>query len=204
MKPKSQVVAYFQRHGTTTLNDDGRFRGPIDAPLDDKGLDDAHTASAFYQDKDLGDSWSSDKDRTETTARAILQPKGKTFTPDLNLRAWNVGYLAGEKKQDHKDDVEYFQSHPDVQVPGGESLDHFKQRVRAPILKAIHAGIQSGKPSLVVTHSSVIHELNHIIHNDHTHNLVKPGGIVAVHYDGKHFSTKAVFKPSTKEDHFAT
>lgn len=199
----SRIVAYFQRHGTTELNDENRFRGPIDVPLDQNGLADAHQAANFFKNIQLGEAWSSDKDRAETTARAILQPKGMTYTPDSDLRAWNIGYLAGEKKDDHADAIEFFQRNPDVAVPSGESLNQFKQRVRGPILRALHAGVQ-GNPSLVVTHSSIIHELNHVVHGDHSKNLVHPGGIVGVHFDGKKFSTKALLKPDTGKKPFAS
>lgn len=198
--PTDQIVAYFVRHGTTLLNEENKFRGPLNPPLDEKGIQDAGKLGAYFQNIDLGSSWSSDTKRAETTAKAILDPKGKSpeVTPDL--RAWNVGYLAGEKKDEHQDEVGYFQSNPTEEIPNGESLNKFRQRVKPRILKAIHTGWKSGKPSLVVAHSSIIHELGNILHGDHSATLVKPGGVVGVFHDGKHFTAKPLVRPE-KGDH---
>gem|GEM_PF-4733952 len=110
-------------------------------------------------------------------------------SPTSDLRAWNVGYLGGEIKADHQDDISYFQRNPDVAIPGGESLHAFRARVRPPILNAIHRGVETGIPSIVVAHSSIIHELGNLIHGDHTKGLVRPGGVTGVSFDGKYFKT---------------
>ena len=190
------VVAYFQRHGSTELNNSGKFRGSLDPDLDQHGMDDAKSASQFFAPIQLGDAYSSDKKRAESTATAILQPKGLTYESDPRLRSWNVGFLAGQPKADHKDDIEYFQRHPDAPVPGGESLNQFKQRVRPSIHRSIGSGIQKGTPSLTVAHSSVLKEVSSLIHGNHNHENVDPGGIIGVTHDPKtgQLGVKALFK----------
>lgn len=194
-----RIVAYFVRHGETALNNEKRFRGPLDPPLDENGLADAHKAADFFSGIELGSAFSSDKQRAETTAQAILQPKGMNYTSDPNLRAWNVGYMAGQKKSDLKDDIEYFQRHPDEQIPNGESLNQFRDRIRPSLLNSIQSGVSEGKPSLTTLHSSGIKEVSNIIHGDHNHTQVYPGGIAAVYHDptaedGKKFFVKAITK----------
>lgn len=195
-----KTVAYFIRHGSTQLNDENRFRGPLNPPLDENGINDAHKASDFLSNVELGDAWSSDRDRAETTARAVLQPKGMSFESDPNLRSWNVGYMAGQKKSEMGDDISYFQRHTDQQIPNGESLDQFRDRVHPPILRALQSGVKTGKPSLVIAHSSVLKEVGNMLHGDHNHNNVDPGGIVAVTHDGQKFDSKAVLKARTKKN----
>jgi len=196
------IVAYFVRHGTTDLNESNKFRGPLDPPLDDRGIDDAHKAADFFSGVKLSDGFSSDKQRAQTTARAVLEPKGLNYTPDPNLRSWNVGYLAGEDKATHQDDIEYFQRHPDEQIPNGESLNQFKARVKKPILNSIQAGISKGTPSLTVAHSSILKEVSSLVTGDHNKENVDPGGIIAVHHDGKKFGVKALLNKRTGKSGF--
>lgn len=197
-----RIVAYVVRHGTTELNEQGRFRGPMNPPLDDKGLDDAQKLSKYFQGIELGDAWTSDKTRAVQTADAILDPKGQVANQTPDLHAWNVGYLAGEKKdaEQSKASVSYHQDHADEAFPDGESLNDFRKRVRPVLLRAIKAGHDSGKPSLVVAHSSVIHELGNLVHHDHASAIVKPGGVAAVTFDGKAFNARAIVKPAPKGD----
>lgn len=197
MPNEEKTVAYVVRHGETELNADGRFRGDLDPHLDEHGLADADELSGILRNVDLGEAWTSDKTRAEQTAERILEPKGMSASPTKDLRAWNVGYLSGEKKNQHQDDVAYFQRNPNLPIPGGESLNEFRNRVRPQLLQAIKAGLDNGSPSLVVAHSSVIHELGNLIHSDHNAALVEPGGMAAVTYDGKYFRAKAVHKPDT-------
>jgi broad specificity phosphatase PhoE len=197
-----RVVAYFVRHGETTLNAEGRFRGPSDPPLNDNGTNDAAKLAHYFSDIKLGDAWTSDKQRAVSTAETILDPKGQVANQTPDLHAWNVGYLAGEKKDepDNQASVGYHQDHPDEAFPNGESLNAFRSRVRPVLLRAIHAGYKSGTPSLVVAHSSVIHELGNLVHQDHTSTVVKPGGVAAVTFDGKAFSAKPIVRPAAKSD----
>jgi broad specificity phosphatase PhoE len=200
-----RIVAYFVRHGQTTLNAEGRFRGPADPSLDDIGFKDGNKLSAYFQNTEIGEAWSSDKLRAVQTAEAILDPKGQVANQTPDLRALNVGCLSGEKKDelDNKAMVEYHQDHPDDAFINGESLNDFRKRVRPVILRAIHAGYQSGKPSMVVAHSSIIHELGNVVHNDHTKTIVKPGGVAAVTWDGKHFDANPLIRPADKKDAYA-
>jgi broad specificity phosphatase PhoE len=200
MMDNSRVVAYFVRHGETLLNAEGRFRGPIDVPLSDKGENDAEELANFFAKIKLGEAWTSARQRSAVTADTILAPKGMAASPTESLYAWNVGGLAGEKKSDHKSDVEYYQRNPSLPIPGGESLDDFRTRVNPSIKNALYAGIKRGDPSLVVAHSSIIHQVNHLIHQDHTRNLVSPGGVLQVNYNGKQFSTQVALKPEPPEE----
>jgi len=196
LKPEPlNIVSYFVRHGTTAGNEQKRFRGWIDIPLDEKGFSDARKVEAFFRDKPLGDAWSSDMKRALSTAEITLDPRGISFEEDEDLSPLNTGHFAGEKKDYHLDDMEYYQRNPDIKIPGGESINEFRQRVKTPILRAISKGITNKEPSIIFTHSSVIHEVNNIIHHDHNANLVKPGGVIGVEFSGNKFKVHQLLKP---------
>jgi alpha-ribazole phosphatase len=198
---KWQIVAYFCRHGETAANAEGRFRGAqYDGVLDEKGLKQAQKAAVHLRFVDFSTAFVSPKQRAEKTASIILQPHDKNATAFEELRALDVGFLTGEKKSDHKSDIEYFQRHMDEVIPGGESINQFRARVKPIILKAIEWGVKTGFPSLTVAHSSIIHEVNNIIHGDHMLNLVKPGGIIVVEFNGQKFRTRVELSPESSED----
>jgi broad specificity phosphatase PhoE len=197
---EQRIVAYFVRHGETQLNAEGRFRGPTDVPLSTKGIHDAEALATYFSHIKLGDAYTSSKQRAIHTSELVLEGKGMSAAPTDKLHAWNVGHLAGEKKSDHKDDVEYFQKNPSLPLPGGESLDEFRDRVNPAIKKALLSGVKNGVPSITFAHSSIIHQLNHLVHHNHTRQLVEPGGVAAVYYNGKKFHVQALIKKEAPEE----
>lgn len=192
-----KTVAYVVRHGTTDLNNEDKYRGQLNIPLDEKGKQDAEELREFLKDKEIGKAWTSDLSRASNTAKTILQGRNIPATRDADLRPLDAGKFAGKKKSEYKDEMKKYQDDTSKKIPGGESIDNLHKRNRRPLLKAMRAGLH-GKPSLVSTHSSVIHSLGHILHGKHDHALVEPGGAVAVNWDGKKFNAKAVLKPKKK------
>lgn len=193
-----KLVAYFGRHGETANNASGRFRGQSNLPLDKHGLEDASRMGEFFKSIDLGSVYSSTKDRTMVTARAVADPKSLKVQPMAELDPLNVGYLSGEKKEDHGDVMDFFQKNPDAHIPNGDSINSFRQRTQPGIKKILKLGMTAGKPPLAVVHSSIIHEVNHLLTGDHKQTLVKPGGVIAVyHHPQKGFHIKALMHPST-------
>jgi len=199
-----RIVAYFVRHGTTILNQAGKFRGWMDVPLDADGKNQAEEVAKFFENIGLGDAFTSSLERAVQTAQIALEPKGLYATPSDELRPINVGELEGKLKTEHQKLINYFQKHPNEKFPGGESLNGFRARVRRPILGGIKNGVESQLSSIIFSHSSIIHEVGNLVHQDHNKVLVKPGGIVAVYFDGKAFRAKAIFKPKRNgEDYVA-
>ena len=192
---ENKLVAYFVRHGTTEGNENGVFRGPIDYPLDQKGMQDAKSLKDYFAPIALGTAYSSDTQRARTTAETVLEPKGMVASETSDLRSWNVGYLAGLPKSEHQNDVDFFQKHEATIVPNGESLNQFRNRVQPRIKNSIMKGVSSGVPSITFTHSSVIHEVSHMLHGDHMAVKVKPGGVVGVFKSGNKLTAKALYKP---------
>lgn len=195
-----KLVAVVVRHGTTQNNEQGLFRGNIDIPLDDKGHQDALTLQARFKNQKFSHAYASDLLRARNTAETILSTHDLKPSLERSLRSWNVGFLSGLPKADHKDDIKFYQTHLYCAIPGGESLAEFRGRVDPFLKKALRQGFEADLPVLIVTHSSNIHELSHLLHNDHTAALVEPGGVVLVTYEGECFIANAVYKPITDAD----
>lgn len=199
-----KTVAFIVRHGTTKLNEENRYRGQKDVPLDDQGKQDAKQAAEFLKNQPIGQAWTSDLGRAKSTAKEILKGRKIQAASTKALRPLDSGKFAGQKKDDHKKEMEYYHEHTNERIPGGESIDEANNRMRKPLLKAFRAGVR-GKPSLVSAHSSVIHSAGDLLHNNHKAALVKPGGIVKIVYDGKNFKAKPVFKARMEEEnHYAS
>jgi len=189
------VILYCARHGSTTLNGQDCFRGKVDVPLDKAGMRDAHALAFYFDPIDLSFIVHSDRKRTEMTAGAIAEKKGMEMHATPNLRAWNVGVFSGKPKNaENVAAVEHYVDSPDEQIPEGESLNEFKQRVRPAIIEALKLANHNGEPGLLVVHSSIIHEISSMFHGDHEMELVEPGGVVAIYYDGKTAKSEAIFK----------
>lgn len=198
MGPK--LVSIFVRHGETAGNAKNLFRGKLDFPLDKKGITAAKQMNPIFKKIAVSDVYRSDKTRTEQTAHFALKGTGIEPSVTKDLNAWNLGYLSGKNKDAHKSDVKYFTNNPDTHVPGGESLNAFRNRVQPKVKMIIAKGIKAGVPSVAFTHSSVIHELSHMIHGDPKYVKVKPGGMVGVFHDGDKLSVKALLKPLGESD----
>jgi 2,3-bisphosphoglycerate-dependent phosphoglycerate mutase len=195
------ILVYIARHGRTDLNKRDAFRGPIDAPLDTTGRRDAHQLGFYFEPVDVCCIVHSDLHRTRETAKIIAQAKADCDAPhgNPNLRAWNVGDLGGKpKNEENQGIVDWHTAHPEVPMPGGESLNEFKARIRPLIVDAVEIGIRTGDPVLIVAHSSVIHEVGSMIGNDHEYTLVEPGGVAAIYIQDGKLDAEPVFKPRPK------
>jgi probable phosphoglycerate mutase len=192
-------IMYFVRHGTTAGNAADTFRGGIDYPLNKEGKQDAKNLGTWFDKKQISEVYASPKQRTRDTADAIATPKGLKVNIEPNLFAINVGYLAGEPKKNHEGVMSYFEKNPDEKIPMGESLTDFRARTQPPIKKLLVKASQAAHPLVAVVHSSVIHELNHIISGDHNQTLVKPGGVVGVfRHPTKGLALKALYRPEVE------
>lgn len=194
-------IMYAVRHGETAGNAAGTFRGAIDYPLNESGLADAKKLGQWFSDKDISAVYASPKKRAQDTADPIATPKGLKVQTVPSLGPINVGYLAGEPKKDHENVMDYFEKFPSEKIPGGESLNDFRERTQPPLKKLLVEAAHSDRPLVAVVHSSIIHELNHIISGDHNQTLVKPGGVVGVYNHPKHgLKLKALVNPETEKE----
>src|SRR6266516_4780399 len=127
MPGEKHILVYLARHGSTDLNTSGCFRGPINAPLDTRGWNDANHLGYYFKPIDLAAIFHSDKQRTRETAAVVKREKEPEEHVDTfenhDLQALNVGDLAGQPKdKENLKIVGWHVDNPEVPLPGGESL----------------------------------------------------------------------------------
>jgi broad specificity phosphatase PhoE len=182
----------------TKNNASGRFRGSVNVPLDENGKQDAEKLSSYFKPIAISKIFSSPKDRAISTAEAVAKPKGIKVDVVDGLQPLNVGYLSGEKKDDHIHVMDYFQKFPAEHIPMGDSIESFRKRSQPAIQSVLDYGKANAIPPLAAVHSSIIHEVNHMLTGNHSQTLVKPGGIIAVyHHPEQGFKIKALLHPSS-------
>src|SRR5260370_17237862 len=150
-KKNKQIVAYVMRHGTTKLNEENRYRGQKDTPLDDKGKKDAKELAKFFGNKKIGQAGTSPLGRAADTAKEVLKGKGIKAIKASALLPLDSGKFTGMKKDDANADMTYYHDHTSERIPGGESIDGMHKRVRPIFFKGFRAALTSGKPILIST-----------------------------------------------------
>lgn len=190
------VFCYIARHGQTALNAEKKFRGSADPPLDEVGLKQAHQLANLFSNIDLSYIFCSPKIRSATTAKIIAGDKKVAIHPSEALSALNIGDFSGQLRTPETEAcLEAYLADPDTQIPGGESLNDFKQRVDPCIQQALDLFVECGVPPLIVSHSSVVHEASALAYGDHKAVLVEPGGAVALYIKDGKLKSEAVHRP---------
>jgi probable phosphoglycerate mutase len=186
------------RHGQTILNAEGKFRGNRDVPLDEVGRKDAKRLVKFFEDKDFGLVVCSNRKRAVQTAEPLARSHGTVAHPTEALHALDVGEFSGKpKSKENVAKLEMYISNPDMDIPGGESLNHFRARVQPLFRDGIAEAIKIGKPLVFVIHSSGIHEISNLVYHDHKKILVDPGGVVEVYAQNGKLGARALLRPTT-------
>lgn len=202
------ILVYAARHGTTALNQAGKFRGKSDVELDAQGMKDARMLAYYFKPIELSHIISSDKKRARQTAHTIAGVKEMPVHVTENLRPWNVGEFSGKPKdRENTKALQAFINDPDREIPGGESLNEFKSRIRPCLREAVELAQQAGEPVLLVVHSSDIHEIGSMFYDNHEAILVEPGGVVAIYIADGQLGAEGIFKtrkPGKKDRHADT
>jgi broad specificity phosphatase PhoE len=193
---QNKVVAYVVRHGRTTLNAKNMFRGSANPPLDDVGIEQAHRLAQLFADIPISHIFCSDKVRATKTAEIISTAKGGPVHKTASLHALNVGTFSGKPRNAESEaELQSYLDDPDCCIPGGESLNDFRARIRPCLQEAIDLYGECGVPPMLVAHSSVVHEIGNIANGDHKSVLVEPGGAIAVYVNNSKIDAEPIFKP---------
>lgn len=204
MSPVPSIcVLFVVRHGETTLNASGCFRGNKDVPLNQNGIKDAYNLKKLFEDEPLSFVISSDRIRATQTADIIHQGKSIPKHKTESLRALNVGAWSGlPRNKENTESLQVYLDNPSETIPEGESLNDFKTRVDPAIWEAFGLADDAGLPGLLVAHSSIVHELGDMWGDGHKSRLVEPGGVVAVSvYNGK-INVQPVYRPLKNSDSY--
>jgi broad specificity phosphatase PhoE len=195
---EKKLVAILVRHGSTTLNEDNKFRARMDPPLDEKGETQAESAAEAV--KNLGEKitkvYSSPLHRAVQTAETVAEYIGASVELTRGLISWDLGFLSGKDRDEFDDILNFYIDNPTLKVPEGESLDDVEQRV----FDFFNERLKSGELAVYCTHNSNIVIVENIITGngdnrpESSETSVDPGGILGVYVDdeGK-FSSEVLF-----------
>lgn len=185
--PMSSPLLYLVRHGATEANDTNKFRGHLDYPLDDDGIQSAEDAAYWLCYRPVAFLAASPLRRAVQTAERIGQAlQLDNFDRNPGLLPWNIGAFAGKPRDKYKTDLERYVKDPDLVPPDGESLNDFQRRYSDTLYRYI-AQASYETPGVLVTHSSGITAAHVALYPEFEGqgpgmiDIVEPGGIVAVH-----------------------
>lgn len=202
MPPNQDVMVYVVRHGRTVLNATKKFRGNANPPLDSVGIKEAHTLANLFSNIPISHIFCSDKQRATKTAEIIAQEKGVPIHQSEALRALNVGDFSGTPRNAESEaDLQQYLDDPCCCIPGGESLNDFRSRIRPCLQEALDIYMSCGLPPMLVAHSSVCHEIGNIATGNHKSVLVEPGGVIAVYYNvsSQGITAEPIFRPVVEQ-----
>lgn len=163
MVPENICELVVVRHGQTESNRTGTLQGQLNTALDQLGKLQARAVARRLKKRRFDLVYSSDLERAVDTANTILKYHMElqlNTTPAL--REWNLGDLQGRLLKDLAvENPELMQSFrtemPELQIPGGESLTAFQNRISTFIdtLAQEHCG----KRLLLVSHGGAIQRM---------------------------------------------
>lgn len=188
-----KLIALVARHGETVYNETEIIRSWNDPPLNQDGLKQAKQARDFLKKYKFSRILCSPLLRAFVTADIIAD--GRMVWQHRGLFPWNLGVFGGLPKGTTAHAVDLFVKGKQVQVPNGESLNAFEERIFA-FFNAALADAQKCGLTLFVCHNSVITALSHLMTGEEADRLkdtVKPGGVAEIIFDGKHHSLVPVF-----------
>ena len=157
----------FIRHGETDWNRQQRFQGQIDVPLNAMGHAQAQRLGARLLAERHDAFFTSDLTRARETAAPLAKAWGHMPVALAGLREQNFGVLEGLDvptiKARHADLWQRWLEHrSDFELPGGESLQAFHQRVISAVRELADAA--PGQRLVIVTHGGVLDMLWRTVH----------------------------------------
>ena len=188
MAATPKVALVFLRHGDTVLNRDGKFRGRLNVPLDEKGQTSAEAAADKLRGMGITRIISSGMDRAKQTAQIVADKLSvKDVTVDDRLSPLDVGVFQGHDRKANWTQFVRYLDNPHETIPSGEKVNDFRGR-NSEFLNEVLPQAKENGPFLAIAHTS-----NITTAKDHGTNapsrpeeneIVPPGGIAAIMSDG--------------------
>lgn len=146
------------RHGETLWNLEGRFQGQEDTELSERGLDQGRAAAQALKDIPIDAAVSSPLKRSFLTCKMAADLHGIPVTADPRLTEISHGKWEGIRAEEiirrYPEEFELWHTHPEqIQMPGGESLEDVRKRVRAAFDE--YTRTYDGKVLLIAAHDAV-------------------------------------------------
>lgn len=164
---------FLMRHGETDWNRVRRVQGHVDKPLNERGIEQARAALAavhhLHAQRPFTALWVSDLERAQQTAHYASHTIALPKVTDPIWRERNFGVLESmthdEMMQTRTAEYEGWKSGaPDFQIPEGESLRQFSERIQAALQVVLSK--HQGERILVVTHGGAIDMVRRIVEQE--------------------------------------
>jgi probable phosphoglycerate mutase len=196
-----KIVAFFIRHGETDLNQADAFRGDIDIPLNENGLQQAADLPNYLAAYKLSALFHSGMKRTAQTLEPLAKAKNLTSTGIKDFNSLDTGDFSGlPKNEENRDKMAYYRENPEEVIPGGESVQAFRDRVDPLISKVITIGEESGAPAAAAIHGSVMREISRLFDKSYDSLKVEPGGIIGIFKSQDGYKVQPLVKESKDEE----
>jgi len=153
---------FLARHGESTFNRDNRFTGWLDAPLTDKGREEAGRIAAKLEDCDFDNAYTSRLSRAIESLHIVLAATHRKKVPVIEADALNerrYGDLQGLNKDETAkrfgaEQVHLWRRSYATAPPNGESLKDTAERVLPYFRLTILRDIREGHNVLVLAHGN--------------------------------------------------
>jgi broad specificity phosphatase PhoE len=154
------ITLYAVRHGETDYNKEDRVQGSHDSVLTEFGRAQALALAERFRGMRIDALHTSPLKRARETAETIAAALGGIEVQIHNdlqeLRCGEFeGVLFEEIKRTRWEEFLTWLREPDVQAPGGESMNQLYSRVSSA-LKEILTGIDNGSNVIIVSHAGVV------------------------------------------------
>lgn len=193
---------FCMRHGQTALDALHRSDGWLDLPLNDEGRQNVVVAiSKFLKRIPITTIFTAPLRRTKETAEIIKSglPSDPKIETAEDIKTWNLGSLAGDKKKPTKAIVKDLLAHPEKKAPDGESYDEFTSRFDS-YLEGLEKRAKKDGPFLAILSGSNCRRTSELTEGDRNDLDIDEAGIFVLQpdADGK-WKAKVVDKKRTAE-----
>ena len=182
---------YFIRHGESEANRSTLFAGSLDMPLTEKGRAQAEATAAFLQDIPFTAVYASDLKRAFDTGAAVARLHGLESIPMQQLREIFAGQWEGKTytdlEREFADSYDVWKNNIGLAAcPGGESVVHLQERVRACVERIVHS--HPGEIICIATHATPIRVMECLwthtpLEHMHTIPWVSNASVTIAEYD---------------------
>lgn len=150
---------FLVRHGATVLSAEDRFAGSTDAPLSDRGREQAGRLAGRLAGEPIAAVYASSMGRALDTARILATPHGLAVEARADLREIDHGHWEKLTRREvgdrFPDEVAMWESDPFTFAPrGGESGLAVTARALPALLAIVRA--HAGRKVIVVSHKATI------------------------------------------------
>jgi broad specificity phosphatase PhoE len=183
-RPSVKGTMYLMRHGRTAMDmGANRSDGWLDMPLTDEGRVKLIPAQQLLKTAPLTRIHAADLKRTKETAEIIQS--GTLTRPEVvetpEARTWNLGILAGMRKEDGRPKVKLMKEDPSKRPLGGESYGEFRDRFLSWFRDELDEVAAGEQTPLLVLSGSTLRLIGLELFGDESATDLDEGGLAALH-----------------------